>query len=347
MNIEEDPGEEDEHRMDWYNDFVNRPTPLPPYMIELERPQGCQYVNTHSVPASAVFSCNTNIQIGSPTHVHYITNYSFKDTQPEDRARHLRIGTQVIRRLLRMKTNAANQDGEDQDNDSDQANFTEGLSRILSGMSANLSKAVCSSTLAHFIICNDGSRFNFSHGFSQLLASQAMDVLNGKPGNFRIRRNFSKETEKAVMWPDSQLDDFRYRPDDLDDLCYYEQMMLFEKIPKTFNEMNKAAPKKKAAASMIDDEAMDMDANDDGCNEEAEGAATEQKRYRFRADHPGFHFSYLQRQKFKVVPIVSVEANTFCRLEELELHSDNPSSDALTKRETYVKMALLLFLKNF
>ena len=158
-------------------------------MIELERPQGCQYVNTHSIPASAVFSCNTNVQIGSPTHVHYITNYSFKDTQPEDRARYLRIGTQVIRRLLRMKMNAANQDGGDQDDGTDKRTLTEGLSRMLLGMSANLSKAVCSATLAHFIICNDGSWFNFSHGFTQLLASLAMDVLEGKEGNFRIRRN--------------------------------------------------------------------------------------------------------------------------------------------------------------
>jgi len=60
-DIEEDPGEEDESTMDWYNDFVNRPTPLPPYMIKLKWPQGCQYVNTHSVPASAVFSCNTQM----------------------------------------------------------------------------------------------------------------------------------------------------------------------------------------------------------------------------------------------------------------------------------------------
>jgi len=52
-----------------------------------------------------------------------------------------------------------------------------------------------------------------------------MDVLEGKEGNFCIRRNFSKDTKEAVMWPDSQLSDFLYRHKDLTSLCCYEQMI--------------------------------------------------------------------------------------------------------------------------
>ena len=50
-------------------------------------------------------------------------------------------------------------------------NFSEGLSRFLSGMSANMSKAVCSTTLAHLIVRNNGLRFQLSHECTSLLLS--------------------------------------------------------------------------------------------------------------------------------------------------------------------------------
>ena len=177
--------------MKWYIDFDKPPQEVFPYSIVLERPQGSQYLNTHNIPTSVVFSCNTNIQIGSPTHIFYATNYSFKDTQADDRERYLRIGTYVIRRLLRMKSRAialnldAENNDDDQESNSNEPNFSEALSRILSGINAKLSKAIVSSTLAHFIVTNDGSRFSYSHGFVPLLASQALDVLNNKEGNLQ------------------------------------------------------------------------------------------------------------------------------------------------------------------
>ena len=88
-----------------------------------------------------------------------------------------------MRSIALENTEAENTTIGDEMNDEskDKETWTEGLSRMLSGMCANLSKAVCSSTMAHLIVSNNGSRFQFSHGFPNLLVSQAMDVLDGKP----------------------------------------------------------------------------------------------------------------------------------------------------------------------
>ena len=89
--------------------------------------------------------------------------------------------------------------------------FSEGLSRFLSGMCANISRDICSSTMAHLIVSNDGSRFEFSHDFVNFLVSQMRDVLNGKDAQFRIRSNYSKKEKRTLMWPDSTVDDYLYR----------------------------------------------------------------------------------------------------------------------------------------
>ena len=71
---------------------------------------------------------------------------------------------------------AADEEKSESQNDtssSDQA-FTEGLSRILSGINANMSKAVCSSPLAHLIVSNDGPRSEFSHEFTHLLVTKQL-----------------------------------------------------------------------------------------------------------------------------------------------------------------------------
>ena len=320
-----------------------------------------------------MFSCNTNIQIGSPTHIFYATNYSFKDTQADDRERYLRIGTYVIRRLLRMKSRAialnldAENNDDDQESNSNEPNFSEALSRILSGINANLSKAIVSSTLAHFIVTNDGSRFSYSHGFVPLLASQALDVLNNKEGDFCLRQNFDDDTKEVVLWPDSQLDDFWYWPDVLHDYCYYQFIMDYEKKPKTFNQMRKKKVKTASAAlsSFISDEAMEAgseedDENDDtvdkeflddndveSVNDETYAAISNNSNtLRFKEDHPGAKYADLVKWKVQVIPIMSLAKDSMCRMEELEMETNNPSATAITRRETYARNVLILFLKG-
>ena len=85
------------------------------------------------------------------------------------------------------------------DESKDKGIWTEDLSSMLSGMCANLSKAVCSSTMAHLIVSNDGSRFQLSHGFSNLLVNQAIDARDGKPADFCMRHNYSKTLQEKVV----------------------------------------------------------------------------------------------------------------------------------------------------
>jgi hypothetical protein len=181
-------------------------------------------------------------------------------------------------------------------------------------MSANLSKAVCSSTLGHLIVSNNGSRFQFLHDFTNLLVSQAIDVLEGKEGSFRIRTNWSKARKEKVSWPDSILDDYLYRPVELEDLCYYDFVAKYEKVYKTFKQMK------------TDDKEISL------------------KEFAFHESHPGYEFCYLKQRRHEVVPIAIVPDNSLCRISELEMRSCTPiSSDTMVRRDTYAKTDLVMF----
>ena len=128
--------------------------------------------------------------------------------------------------------NEGNGDGSPSQNE---PSFSEGLSRILSGVMANMSKACISVPMAHFIVCNNGSRFQFSHKFAHLLVSQMLDVLGGKEGRFRVRTNYSKARKQKVFWEDSAVDDYLHRPMALENCCLYDFISLFEKFAKKSN----------------------------------------------------------------------------------------------------------------
>jgi len=174
-----------------------------------------------------VFGYNTNVQMGEPVHLFYSTAYMFKNTQKEDPNRFIRIGTEVVKRLHRIQRialeNAALED-EPEDNDTEISgpDFLEGLSRMLSGMCANMSKAVCSSPMAHHIVNNNGSHFEYSHSFTNLLFRQTIIDLEGGEGQFRIRKNYSTIEQKTVLWSGSTLDGYTERDEALENVCMYE-----------------------------------------------------------------------------------------------------------------------------
>jgi hypothetical protein len=68
-------------------------------MVLPKRPMGCQFINAHSHPISAVFNFNTNISIEDVSHVYYSTLYASKSTQEEDAKKQLQIGHCVIKRI--------------------------------------------------------------------------------------------------------------------------------------------------------------------------------------------------------------------------------------------------------
>jgi hypothetical protein len=107
-----------------------------------------------------------------------------------------RIGRAVIKRIKRVLNDK--HDGE--------PNFGEGLSMVLSGLNAATTRNVISATMAHLIPCNDGSRFVYSHTFSDLLVGQMEATLEGQDINVCIRSN--KLQTKIITWPDSLADDY-------------------------------------------------------------------------------------------------------------------------------------------
>ena len=318
-----------------------------PYIVQTKRTMGSQYLNTHSVPISVVCGCNTNVQTGEPCHMFYTCKYSIKNNQKEDAERFIRIGSQVCKRLMRMRTIALENATNNNDNPLSVEDtlgagpdFTEGLSRMLSGMCACMSKAVCSSPMAHLIVSNDGSRFQYSHGHTHLLATQAMDVLEGKDADFRVRTNYSQSRKEKIVWPDSIFDSYRYRSsnpsDKLEDLCYYEFVSKFEKINKKFKQMN---------SQKIDGDNHDEYRLEDGMNDNSMSQNTlRENQFPFTRDHPGYEFSYLQRREHEVFPIISITEGNLCRIEELEIGSDAPYASAVEKREKYAKAAMIMFL---
>ena len=66
-------------------------------------------------------------------------------------------------------------------------------------------------------------------------------------------------------------------------------------------------------------------------------------KYAFGSTYTGRHFSRLAKLKKWVVPKVFLPKGRICKIEELELSSENPTEEAQEKREDYAKMALMMF----
>ncbi len=74
--------------------------------------------------------------------------------------------------------------------------YCEGLCRVLSGLNAATTRNVISSTMAHLIPLNGGSRFVFSHNFFDLLVGQMEATFEGQDVNVRIKT--SKLTDRQI-----------------------------------------------------------------------------------------------------------------------------------------------------
>ena len=119
--------------------------------------------------------------------------------------------------------------------------------------------------MARFLAYNDGSRFNSSHGFTNLLLTQMEDCLEGKQVPFVLRKNKDKDGSLCT-WVDLCANDYIFRSDFLKNMCFYELKMLYEKKFMTFDQMKKH--------------------NSGTGNKKEDG-----KKVIFRKDHPGHHYS--------------------------------------------------------
>ena len=283
-------------------------------MIELTRPQACQYINTHNVTISDVINCNNNIQTGDLGQTFYQTLYTAKNTFKDDVKPRDLVASQVCRRLLRAQA-AARSGHDEESNNSETAKtkkmWVEGLSLVLSGVRAATSRTATSAPMAHTQVIQRGNRFTFSHSFADLLLGQLEKVLDGSSNSVtfiyrvcRTRDNVEKQ------WEDVSANDYIHRPKDLEDMCIYEQTMLFQ---KRFRKKQR-----KDTDDFLDDLV-------------------------FASDHPGHGFAYLERESNYRVPLVSIPKGGLCRVKDLGLNLLDASEQIMKNRERYAKTALMLF----
>ena len=189
-----------------------------PFEVVVERRPGDEFVNVFNRILANLVGSNTNIQIGDFAHVYYSTLYTSKTTQKEDTASFLAVSSALDKRI-----NKALKEGMV----SGEPDFVEGLSRVLSGIRAHLSSNVMSATMGHLLV-TQGSRFTYSHSFSNLLLTQLGDLLDNKD----IRCRLKKKTDKdgvVTWWPDCFAHDYKWRPSELEEVCSYEMMMKHDK----------------------------------------------------------------------------------------------------------------------
>ena len=141
--------------------------------VNPRRLQGDQFLNVHNPAASFVFSCNTNIQIGQVDHMYYNTLYGSKANQKEETRSFMNVSNALAGRIHKkiqedQTDPQLNMTTSKNSNSKSAPDFVEGLCRLLSGITANLSSTVVSAPLGHALIVK-GSRFQFSHDSSPLL----------------------------------------------------------------------------------------------------------------------------------------------------------------------------------
>ena len=287
-------------------------------------------------------ACNNNVQMGSARTLFYVVHYATKSTQKEDRGVDFeKIGHQVMRRIRKEEVRLSEEEREMLTSGNEMSTnycFREGLSRFLLGMSVHLSQDVVSCTMAHLLICQQGSRFTFSHDFKDLLVGQMLNHLKGDdPGYFVLkRRNRSdKENEAPILWPDYSINDYLYRPSILDAICFYEFGMEYEKGYFTFAQMK-----------VLDSNNLPSLDNLNDC-------------YHFEEGHPGRKYCYLKKAKKPFIPKIASPKDMICDLELLELKEEEEEEDddddddeydhdsispvVLQMRDDYAKCALVLF----
>ena len=250
----------------------------------------------------------------------YVVHYSTKSTQKEDRGIDFdRIGKQVIRRIQKEEQKLVSQGLQYAPSTDDDTCFREGLCRFLIGMSVHLSQDVVSAPMAHLLLSQRGSRFNFSHDFQDLLLGQMLNKLNGEePGDFVLRRKNRSESGDVVLWPDYSVNDYLYRPNTMEDMCFYEFTASCDQVHMSFNKMNNT-------------DHTGMPILQDG-------------EFAFQFDHPNRRYCYLKKSQKLKIPKISMPKGMICDLEALELDELEPSNNALEKRENYSKIALMLFI---
>ena len=200
------------------------------FVVELKRPQGCQYLNTHSDPISVILNCNTNVQTGDWAHCFYQIFYETKVAIKEDSLPMDLVARSIVWRLLNAQDAYRQREAEGEERDAN-SDWLDGLSTLLSGINAASSRTVTSAPMAASLVMTGRDRFIFSHNFSELLLGQMEAVLHGEDVSFICRRCKDKDN-KNIQWPDVSANDYLHRPETIHNMCFAEQITKYSKAYK-------------------------------------------------------------------------------------------------------------------
>ena len=101
--------------------------------------------------------------------------------------------------------------------------FKVGLSRLLVGITGHLQESVVSSTIAAHVI-STGTRFHFSHDFRHIMIRQFEQYFAEENIQFKMR--WSRDSMSGYI--DSDVFNYMYRPQCLENLCLYEFISKFD-----------------------------------------------------------------------------------------------------------------------
>ena len=215
--------------------------------------------------------------------------------------------------------------------------FTKSLCILLTGIWAATSRHVISSTLAHLIVSQHGSRFTFSHDFGHLLVTQLEVTLEGHPVDVRVRT--TKVDGETYFQTDLSSEDYIHRPTSLKDLCSYKVTIYYKKVLKPKNAIKKSF---NISSNTANTENYENDKSDDSDDDLGDSTPTD-KNFEFLTTHPGYHVAKLTKLKNWVVPMMYYDGVRVWSIFSLCIQDNNCDENTTETREDYAKTALLMF----
>ena len=186
------------------------------------------FMNRYHRRLSTILGCNTNVQCGiDGAHMMYVTYYSTKNTQTEDKLAYCKVAKTLYARIRRQEE--AQLDPE-LCIDAVQAPtpFCEGYRRLLSAVLSHTQGHVVSAPMAWFIM-RKGCRFLFSNDFGYV----CVDGMLGRMTASRIAPC------GPSVFLDNKLNDYVFRPKELERVNLYDFISCYDiKYASNKNELD-------------------------------------------------------------------------------------------------------------
>ena len=144
------------------------------------------------------------MSLGDRAHTFYVTLYTSKDTNPEDKQVWQQVAASMGRRVWNQMVSYGREHGNMQ-NFSLEEDYGEGLGRLLTGINAALRNDVVSATMSHNLVFNSGTRCFFSYDFRPILVSHSEALLENRQEVDLILNQLEIDKFNCAQWTDAQI----------------------------------------------------------------------------------------------------------------------------------------------